>query len=84
MLEAFVFMNVKTVLRKSAFIVDGYFGYVSPYVFLFRVAPWHMEVPRLGAELELQLLDYTTATATWMGSEPHLRPTLHFKATQVP
>ena len=25
---------------------------------------WHMEVPRLGAELELQLPAYTTATAT--------------------
>ena len=24
---------------------------------------WHMEVPRLGVELELQLLAYTTATA---------------------
>ena len=24
---------------------------------------WHMEVPRLGAEEELQLLAYTTATA---------------------
>ena len=24
-----------------------------------------MEVPRLGVESELQLLDYTTATATW-------------------
>ena len=27
--------------------------------------PWHMEVPRLGVELELQLPAYTTATATW-------------------
>ena len=26
--------------------------------------PWHMEVPRQGAESELQLLSYTTATAT--------------------
>ena len=25
--------------------------------------PWHMEVPRLGVQLELQLLAYTTATA---------------------
>ena len=25
----------------------------------------HMEVPRLGVELELQLLVYTTATTTW-------------------
>ena len=27
--------------------------------------PWHAEVPRLGAEAELQLLAYTTATAMW-------------------
>ena len=26
--------------------------------------PWHMEVPRLGVESELQLLAYATATAT--------------------
>ena len=26
---------------------------------------WHMEVPRLGVESELQLLAYTTATAPW-------------------
>ena len=27
--------------------------------------PQHMEVPRLGVELELQLLAYITATAKW-------------------
>ena len=26
---------------------------------------WHMEVPRLGAKSELQLLAYATATAMW-------------------
>ena len=26
---------------------------------------WHMEVPKLGIELELYLLTYTTATETW-------------------
>ena len=30
---------------------------------LLGLHPWHMEVPRLGAELEPQLLSYTTATA---------------------
>jgi len=33
------------------------FGFLGPH-------PQHMEVPRLGVELELQLLAYTTATAT--------------------
>ena len=27
--------------------------------------PWHMEAPKLGVELELQLLACTIATATW-------------------
>ena len=31
---------------------------------LFRAAPQHMEVPRLGIESELQLPAFTTATAT--------------------
>ena len=34
---------------------------------LFFLGPylWHMEVPSLGVESELQLAAYTTATATW-------------------
>ena len=41
----------------------------KPYLMYFflsflRLHLWHMEVPRLGVELELQLLAYTTATAT--------------------
>ena len=33
------------------------------YLFIFFLWPhlWHMEVPRLGVELELQLLTYTAA-----------------------
>ena len=27
--------------------------------------PWHMEVPRLRVKMELHLLDYATAIATW-------------------
>ena len=38
-----------------------------------------MEVPRLGAELELQLLTYTTAMATWDLSESE---TLHLSSWQ--
>jgi len=34
-----------------------YFGFLGPYL-------QHMEVPRLGVKLELQLPAYTTATAT--------------------
>ena len=31
---------------------------------LLGLHPWHVEVPRLGVESELQRLGYTTATAT--------------------
>ena len=34
------------------------------FFFLLGLHPWHMEVPRLEVESELQLLAYTTATAT--------------------
>ena len=36
--------------------MDIFFFFIGPY-------PWHMEVPSLGVELELQLLAYTTGTA---------------------
>ena len=36
----------------------SFFCFLGPH-------PWHIEVPRLGAESELQLLADTTATATW-------------------
>jgi len=39
------------------FLVQFFFSFLGPQL-------WHMEVPRLGAELELQLPAYTTATAT--------------------
>ena len=31
-----------------------------------RAHTWDMDIPRLGAESELQLLAFTTATATWV------------------
>ena len=39
---------------------------ISVFFFLFVFLgpnPWHMKVPRLGVQLELKLLAYTTATA---------------------
>ena len=39
------------------FILGGAFVFSGPY-------PWHMKVPWLGVELELQPLVYATATAT--------------------
>ena len=34
------------------------------FFLLFRVAPWHMEIPRLEVKSELQLPAYITTTAT--------------------
>ena len=42
-----------------------YFIYLFTSLFVYCGRHlWHMEVPRLGVESELQLLAYTTATAT--------------------
>ena len=35
------------------------------YIFFLGLHQWHMEVPRLRVESELQLPAYTTATAMW-------------------
>ena len=34
----------------------------------FRAAPWHIDIPRLGVELELQLPTMATPTAMWVQS----------------
>ena len=39
----------------------GVFLFVCLFVCFLGPHPWHMEVPRLGVQLELQLLAYTTA-----------------------
>ena len=57
---------------SSMSLCDGLLLLTFYFFILFFVSlpflgplPWHMEVPRLGAEPELQLPAYTTATATW-------------------
>ena len=39
----------------KGFVLFCFLAFLGPY-------PWHMEVPRLGVQSELQLLAYTTAT----------------------
>ena len=52
------------------------------YFFVFEGPhPWHMEVPRLLVELELQLVAYATATATW---DPSCVCALHHSSWQCP
>ena len=54
----------------------------SFFVFL-GLHPWHMEVPRLGVEMELQLPAYTNSHSN-SGSELRLRPTPQLTATPDP
>ena len=59
-------------------IMEKGFGFFFFLVFL-GLYPRHMEVPRLGVESKLQLLAYTTATAT---RNPSLVCDLHCSSWQ--
>ena len=58
-----------------------YIDYISFFSFLsfLRLHMWHMEVPKLGVKLELQLRAYTTATAM---QDPCLICDLHHTSWQ--
>ena len=66
-------------IRKEhmvCFLLKWVFGYITFFFFcLLGPHPWHMEAPRLGAELELQLLAYATATAA--GDPSHIYNLYH-------
>ena len=58
-------------LDLIVFICHGEPGFSNSFLFFLFLEPhtlqefpWHVEVPRVGVELELQLPAYTTATAT--------------------
>ena len=46
----------------------GYHDTFFPFFVFLGLHPWHMEVPRLEAESELQLVAYATATRDLMDS----------------
>ena len=50
--------------------------------YFLSLRPWHMEVPRPGVELELQLLAHHSHSNA--GSQSILRPTLQLMATLDP
>ena len=52
----FIFIIILWDLNKLIFIYLFIYCFLGPH-------PWHMEGPRLGTELELQLLAYAIATA---------------------
>ena len=57
----------------SVMFIIGFFGegvlflllFLFCFCFFLGLHPQHMEVPRLGVKLELQLPAYSTSTATW-------------------
>ena len=54
-------------------LING--GYkVVLFIYFLGLPLWHRQVPRLKVELELQLLAYTTAIASW---DPRLFGNLH-------
>ena len=57
-----MFHGVKTI-SGNIFITKHFTEFFFLFCFL-GPHPWHVEVPRLGVESELQLPAYTTATAT--------------------
>ena len=64
-----IFQNVYPV-RQSQYpllFVSILYSFFFFFFFLVLLGPnlWHLEVPRLGTDSELQLPAYTTATATW-------------------
>ena len=60
-------------LKGDALQKSYYYCFLGPLL-------WHMEVPRLGVKLELQLLVYTTATATRNLSASVTYTTVHSNA----
>ena len=65
------FLRVKKVKKTRELMLklgifqcwQSVFCFVLSFCFFLGPHPWHMEVPRIGVELELQLPVYATATA---------------------
>ena len=66
--------KIKQVLISSSIfcLLFFVFCFVVVAVVVLRPALQHMEVLRLGVKSELQLLAYTTATATATGDSSHI------------
>ena len=47
---------------------EGFVLFLFLFFCFLGLHPWHMELPRLGVESELQLPAYTAATANWYPS----------------
>ena len=80
-----IFMSLLVIpmsLKKYLFKSFVHFTYLFIYLFAFLgLHVWHMEVPRLGVESDLQLPAYTTATAM---QDPSHVVYLHHRSHQCP
>ena len=65
--------------RVFFFVFVVFFFFFRVFFGLLGLHPWHMEVPMLGVELDLQLLACTTATAT---PDPSCNWDLHHRSWQ--
>ena len=57
-------LELKPVASKVCCLLESTRDYLFIYLFILRLRLWHMNVPRLQVEWELQLRVHTTATAT--------------------
>ena len=75
-LDLYLWLNLTSPFKR-------YFLFYFIFIFILFLAPqsWHMEVPRLGVKLELQLLAYTTVMATAMLDPSHISD-LHYSSWQ--
>ena len=70
-------IQIFVVVLHFCFLFWGRVGWLGPH-------PQYMEIPRLGIESEMELLAYTTATATPDPSERGLRPMPQLTGTPDP
>ena len=84
-----LYLGKCTVIQLYSFLSDNRQftqEYLFIYLFMFFFLgphPWHMEILRLGVELELQLPTYTTAISNG-GSVPCLQPAPQLTAMPDP
>ena len=55
------FLHILAIINNVVINTGGH----ASFLVFFWPHPWHTEVSRLGVELELKLLAYTTAKAVW-------------------
>ena len=76
-LQRFISVDELSVIHRLC--IQRHLFILFYFIFVLGLHPWHIKVPRLGVESELQLLAYTTATAM---PDPHCIWDLHHSSQQ--